>query len=219
MADSSNIIPFILQAEGGYVNNSADLGGETNKGITYATWQQYFGPTHNRFIAMSDADWQYIFVHGFWDTIMGDQIQSQSIADFMADFFWGSGYYAIRHLQMVLVDLGYQLTVDGQMGPKTLAAVNDADPQTLLDALKADRSAYYNAIVESNPSQAQFLQGWLNRLNNLYAQVSTYIGDAATAVVTTAQSNPGTTAVLFFCLHSAFMASIEYLAAGHKVFS
>lgn len=189
MADSSNIIPFILNAEGGYANNAADLGGETNKGITWATWQQYFGDTHDRFLAMSSDDWTYIFVTGFWNGIMGNQIASQSIADFMADFYWGSGSYAITILQTVLNQLGANLTVDGVMGPNTLAAVNATDPQTLLDALKAATAAYYQNIVASNPSQSVFLQGWLNRLNSLYSTVSAYISQ-----------NPGTSAgLVFFC--------------------
>lgn len=209
MAVSSNIIPFIKGAEGGWVNNPDDQGGETNKGITYATWEQFFGDTHDRFMAMSDADWAYIFLHGYWNAILGNQINSQAIADFLVDWYWGSGTYAVRHLQQVLNDLGYAVSIDGAMGPQTLAAVNAADPQTLLDALNANKAQFYQSIVDNDPSQAQFLQGWMNRLNSLYAQVSSYIGDIAT---------PGTSAVLlFFCLVSLATLHIGAIATSGNI--
>ena len=34
-------LKFVLQREGGYVNDPNDLGGETNKGITYRTYNAY----------------------------------------------------------------------------------------------------------------------------------------------------------------------------------
>lgn len=34
-------LKFVLQREGGYVNDPTDLGGETNKGITYRTYNAY----------------------------------------------------------------------------------------------------------------------------------------------------------------------------------
>ena len=36
-------LKFILQREGGYVNDPNDLGGETNKGITYRTYNACLG--------------------------------------------------------------------------------------------------------------------------------------------------------------------------------
>jgi lysozyme family protein len=212
MANYQNIISFILQAEGGFVNDPADQGGATNKGITYSTWKIIFGDTWNRFMAMSDADWQQIFVSLFWDGIKADQIQNQAIADFLVDWYWGSGIYAVGKdyygtaygVQPVLNSLGAQIAVDGQIGPQTLAAINAADSTALLDALRQNRSDFYNAIAQHNPSQNRFLVGWMNRLDSLYATVSTYVGD----VVTAATNNPGTTVTaLFFCLAASMWSA------------
>lgn len=35
------MLKFVLEKEGGYVNDPNDLGGETNKGITTATYNVY----------------------------------------------------------------------------------------------------------------------------------------------------------------------------------
>ncbi len=40
MASVDKLLPFILRWEGGFVNDPADLGGATNKGVTIATWRQ-----------------------------------------------------------------------------------------------------------------------------------------------------------------------------------
>lgn len=41
MANSSKLVPFILQWEGGFVNDPDDLGGATNKGITIGAFTEY----------------------------------------------------------------------------------------------------------------------------------------------------------------------------------
>jgi lysozyme family protein len=177
--DSSNdtsmqdIIDFIKAREGGYVNNPADDGGETNKGVTYATWCQFFGANaHDRFMAMSDADWSYIFTNGYWNAISGDQINSVMIANFLADWYWGSGSYAIGRtyygveygIQAVLNSLGANIAVDGGVGPMTLAAINAADVNALYSALVANRTAFYQALAANESNDALFLTGWENRI-------------------------------------------------------
>ena len=39
MANVDILLPFILKYEGGFVNDPADSGGATNKGVTIATWR------------------------------------------------------------------------------------------------------------------------------------------------------------------------------------
>ena len=171
MANPNNIVPFIMQAEGGYANNPADPGGETQKGITWNTWQAFFGNTHDRFIAMSVADWTAIYTKNYWNPIMGNQITSQRIADIAVDWAFNSGSgNVVKHIQHILVNtFSAAISVDGGMGPMTLTALNAADEPTLWNAIVADRIAFYNALVANNPSLNVFLKGWLNRVNNLVA--------------------------------------------------
>ena len=64
------------------------------------------------------------------------------------------------------------MTVDGSVGPKTLAALKPclSTPEhvravclTLLDV----RKAYFLRIVERDERQKKFLKGWMNRLAKL----------------------------------------------------
>lgn len=171
MANCNHIVPFILKAEGGYVNNPADPGGETNKGVTWNTWQTMFGNTHDQFMAMSQADWTTIFKKNYWDKILGDQITSQRIADIMVDWAYNSGPgTAVKHVQNILINTcSAAITTDGGIGPKTVAAINAADEPTVWNAIVADRIAFYNNLVAEKASLGQFLKGWLNRVNNIVA--------------------------------------------------
>lgn len=44
-----------------------------------------------------------------------------------------------------------------------VTALNYQDPARLLNKLKAQRAAYYQAIVSRRPNQQKFLRGWLRR--------------------------------------------------------
>jgi type VI secretion system secreted protein VgrG len=171
-----DIISFIKSHEGGWVNDPSDSGGETNKGVIYKTWCSVFGTNHHdRFMAMNNEDWYAIFKPNFWDKIRGDDIQSTAVANFLVDWFWGSGSYAIGlkyhgvqyGVQPVLNSLGASLVVDGDIGKNTLDAINSTDANTLLQALHDNRLAFYNSLADNSPKDQKFLTGWINRLNDL----------------------------------------------------
>ena len=98
----------------------------------------------------------------YWDRWRADEIRSQSVANILVDWVWGSGVNGIKIPQRVL-----GVTQDGIVGPKTLAAVNAQDPRAFFDRIKVEREAFLRRIVERNPSQNRFIRGWLNRLNDL----------------------------------------------------
>jgi lysozyme family protein len=174
MADYAELIPWIKSWEGGLSSAVTDYasaypvpdgsGNHTNKGITWQTWSSYFGSSPSsiaRFYAMSDADWAYIYKTGYWDRIQGDLINSQKIANTLADWAWGSGPgAAIMGLQAVLGNVA----VDGRMDKdgETLRAVNKANADNLYSKLVDYRRKYIEAI-----NQPANTQGWLNRLDSL----------------------------------------------------
>ena len=83
MANSSKLVPFILQWEGGFVNDPLDLGGATNKGITIGTFTEYKkrkglkAPTVQDLKNISDEDWHAVFKGLYWDRWKADDIKSQ----------------------------------------------------------------------------------------------------------------------------------------------
>ena len=72
-----------------------------------------------------------------------------------------------RQLQKALNSLGAKLTVDGAVGPKTLAAVEKVETDVLVVKYLEVREAFYRGLAKKNPRQKVFLKGWLNRLETI----------------------------------------------------
>lgn len=163
MAKAELLKDFILKWEGGFSDHPADRGGATNKGITLATFQQFYGKdsTVDDLCSMTDAQWLHIFKTGYWDRWKADEIESQSVANILVDWVWASGVYGIKEPQKLL-----GLTADGIVGSATLKAVNSQDAKEFFEKLKEARISFVERIVASNPSQKVFLNGWKNRIND-----------------------------------------------------
>ena len=166
MADVNKLAPFILQWEGGFVNDPDDLGGATNKGITLSTYESfcrrkgYPEPTVERLKNISQTDWIEILKTMYWDKWKADQIMNQSVANILVDWVWASGGYGIKRPQKIL-----GVKVDGMVGSLTISAVNACDSRELFYAIKSDRIKFIDEICESRPVNNKFKRGWLNRIN------------------------------------------------------
>lgn len=163
MAKAEILKPFILNWEGGFANVPGDRGGATNKGVTLATFRSVYGQgrTVTDLKRMTNKQWMHIFREYFWDKWKADNIQSQAIANLLVDWLWTSGSYGVKLPQKIL-----GVKIDGIVGPKTLAAINNyPDQQLLFNELWHEREAYFNRIGKG--TQAKFLKGWLNRLNGI----------------------------------------------------
>lgn len=172
MADFKSFFPTLLQHEGGFVNDPADPGGATNKGVTLATFnrcaQSLLGvaPSLATLRALTDEQAGKIYKALYWDAIRGDQIVLQPLADIVFDFYVNAGAQAVRLLQRVVNDLGAspQIAIDGVMGAGTMAALGKADAYAVYARYKQGRADYYKALADRRPSLAKFLKGWLNRV-------------------------------------------------------
>ncbi|MFR9603282.1 MAG: glycosyl hydrolase 108 family protein [Rikenellaceae bacterium] len=167
MADIETLAPFILSFEGGFVDHPNDRGGATNKGVTLSTWRSYGYDIDTDgdidvedLKSLSDREViDHILRPHYWDRCRADEIQDQSIANMVVDWVWGSGAWGIKHTQQVL-----GLERDGVVGPKTLEALNGDNPEAIFEALKRRREQHFRSIVDNDPSQGVFLNGWLRRL-------------------------------------------------------
>ena len=158
------IVNFFIKWEGGYVNDKNDKGGPINRGITLSTFRAYFGnnKTSNDLKNMSNTQWLYIFKQGFYDKIKCSEVKNENIQLIWCDWFWGSGSWGIKKVQTIV-----GVEDDGIVGEKTIEAINKYNPKDLFNKIKASRIAFYYAIVKNNPSQKKFLNGWLNRVNDI----------------------------------------------------
>ena len=168
MANSSKLIPFILQWEGGFVNDPDDLGGATNKGITIGTFTEYKkrkgqkAPTVEDLKNISDAEWHDVFKSLYWDRWKADDIKSQGVANILVDWVWASGVHGIKRPQRIL-----GVSSDGLVGSKTITAVNAMDAEKLFKMIKEDRVKFVDEICKARPANERFRKGWLNRINSI----------------------------------------------------
>lgn len=174
-------IAFTHKWEGGLsrdVNDSASKhpcptpyngksGWHTNVGITYETWESMFGSFNDhRFFAMSEKDWFDVFKTLYWDKVKGDQLPD-SIAIYVTGIAWGSGANrAGITLQTALRNLGEPITIDGDIGNKTIAATHRVNERMLFDELLREREKFFRNIAKPGSKNAKFLKGWLNRLED-----------------------------------------------------
>lgn len=166
MANSSKLVPFILQWEGGFVNDPDDLGGATNKGITIGAFTEYKKrkgqktPTVTDLKNISDAEWHDVFKSLYWDRWKADEIKSQSVANILVDWVWASGSHGIKRPQRLL-----GVKADGIVGKQTIAALNAMDAATLFKMIKDDRAKFIDEICKARPKNEKYRKGWMNRIN------------------------------------------------------
>src|SRR6266568_5254221 len=160
MASFEAFFPTVLKHEGGFVNDPADPGGATNKGITLGTFEasakKYLGiePTLANLQALTDEQAAKIYKPLYWDEVHGDEIGLQELADIVFDFQVNAGGSASKLLQRVLNELGARppLEVDGDIGPGTMTALKGMDQKAVYRRYKQGRIEYYQDLVAKRPA-------------------------------------------------------------------
>lgn len=170
MAKVELLAPKILKWEGLFVNDPDDLGGATNMGVTISTWKQVgydkdgdgdIDVQDLKKISVDDVTNRVLKPH-YWDRWQADKINNQSIANLLVDWVWSSGAWGIKQPQSL-----FGLTVDGIVGNKTIAYVNDyPDQKELFDKIMRSRYNFIDKICLSRRANMKFRRGWINRLND-----------------------------------------------------
>lgn len=140
--------------EGGYSNNPADPGGETMWGVTarVARANGYTGPMKDLPLERARA----IAKAEYWDKYRCGDMPSHEVAFEVLDAAYNGGHPA-EWLQEAA-----KVTVDGHIGPVTLAAVAAADQDDIVMRFDASRLEY---LAKQGPSAfAAFGRGWMNRI-------------------------------------------------------
>ena len=165
-------IPKILVHEGGFVNNPADPGGATNKGITIATFRRYIKPggTIADLKALTTAQATVVYKRQYWDAVLGDMLP-HGVDYTVADFAVNSGpSRAAKVLQKVV-----GVKQDGRIGPATLKAVNAMPAKEVIEQVNAKRLAFMKSI-KGGKLWKTFGRGWQRRVDDVYAQSMRDVG-------------------------------------------
>ncbi|NOI14818.1 glycoside hydrolase family 108 protein [Vibrio hepatarius] len=145
-----------LRADGGYVNDPEDAGGETKFGISKRAFP-------NRDIkALTIDDAVRIYYTNYWKPAYCHE-WSGAVALYMLDSAVQHGVgNAIRMLQEIS-----GCKPDGKVGPNTRAAVHGCDVEYLCARYGIRRGRFYARILKNNARQGRFIEGWYNRLVHL----------------------------------------------------
>lgn len=161
--NQQQVLSWTGLSEGGYVNHPDDPGGATNLGVTqrvYSAWRISHGlPARSvRHITQDEA--HRLFVEQYFEPVWFDKLPS-GVDYCQADYSINSGpHQATKDLQRVLVDLGNDIAVDGQMGVVTLAAVRSEDPALIVSAVCNRRLAFMKSLRH----WPTFKGGWERRV-------------------------------------------------------
>jgi len=168
------IINEIIRIEGGYVNNPSDSGGATRYGITEAVAREngYTGdmrelPKEIAFKIYEDKYWEPLYLSAI-------EMMSSGIAEELADTGVNMGVErAAKFLQRSLNVLNNKgkiypdLTVDSQLGVKTLRALGDylayrgtEGEHVLLKMLNSLQGSFYVVLSERREKDEAFVFGW-----------------------------------------------------------
>ena len=179
--DKANL-GYILRWEGGLSKHTRDSasrhpvpdgsGYHTNKGVTFRVFASIYGTSNtaiSRFYEMSHEDFKGIYSL-YWKGVKADSITSQIIAEYVADFAWGSGVSgASRQVQKWLKTQGYKIEVDGKIGNETVTAINhlikEKGEKAAFESLNAHRRHFLSGLKDFDV----FGKGWFNRLNDFIA--------------------------------------------------
>ncbi|HXH54259.1 MAG TPA: glycosyl hydrolase 108 family protein [Gammaproteobacteria bacterium] len=180
MSDFNLAISFVLKHEGGLSNNLADPGGITNYGVSLRFLKALGNnlppgviideqPTVDAFDVrnMNIAEARLLYKQDWWDKYQYGNINDQFLANKVFDIAINIGpAEAAKLLQKACSQLGSSLEVDGMLGSQSFTVINKLNASNLLTEFCKNVTFYYQALVKNNPNLSQFLQGWLNRVND-----------------------------------------------------
>jgi lysozyme family protein len=174
MADFETAVDITLQHEGGFFHNTV-TGEVVNHGVTlqFVRSSGYKPDADEDFIQnLSVAEASQIYQTYFWDRYHIGFIDDQDLANKAFDLTVNMGPGGPNHpgalalLQSAVNACGGQCTVDGILGPISIAQINALDPRALLAQYKQLVTQRYTAIATGNADLAGDLKGWLARLNS-----------------------------------------------------
>jgi lysozyme family protein len=162
-SEIEDILNGVLEREGWpeYVDHPQDRGGPTKGGITLRTLNQWRHHQVNRqeLQRLEKSEALHILERRYVDSNGIGKIPDKALRVQVIDSAVLSGpVLSAKDLQRVL-----EVTMDGIIGPKTLAALSDREIAGVRNGLAVVRSLRLVRFTQHHPEQLVFLTGWLNR--------------------------------------------------------
>ena len=155
MSKFDEIIEVVLEHEGGYVNDPKDPGGETNFGIA----KRSHPDVDIKNLTKEGA--KEIYKEVYWDKNKVESLP-RDLWHIYFDMCVNQGKSrAVKIIQRAVNGKGGSLTVDGGMGPMTIASIFKSNVE--LDRIRAYRVKYYSDLVTRKPDLERFYFGWFKR--------------------------------------------------------
>ena len=151
-------IDHTLQEEGGFVNHPSDPGGMTNLGVTKAVWEEWVGhPVDEKIMReLTPERVAPLYKRKYWDACNCDNLPL-GIDYLVFDFAVNAGVG--RSAKTLQTAIG--CVPDGAIGPNTMAAINKADPKSLIDKFSTAKTNFYQSLK----TFSVFGKGWLRRVD------------------------------------------------------
>ncbi len=179
MISVREIAEEIVAREGGFVNDPDDPGGATNFGVTIHTMRR-LGLDLDRDGDVDVADVQTltraqaveIFIEHYFHRPQINTLP-ETVQASVFDMYVNAGGNAVKLLQRLLRDMGFEVTVDGVIGPLTATAAKAAagkGPEQFGDAYGIARRNYYFRLGDRRPASRKYARtqeggkgGWIRR--------------------------------------------------------
>lgn len=183
----------IVAREGGYVNDPDDPGGATKYGVTIHTMRR-LGIDLDRDGTITAEDVKRLTRSKAVEIFLNHYFLKPRIAELPAmlhetvfDMYVNAGANAVRILQRMLNKMGDSVSVDGAIGPQTIAACARAAaqaPDHIVDAYGIGRRNYYFNIADHRPASRKYARtraggkgGWIKRAEE-FISVRYHLSDA-----------------------------------------
>lgn len=188
MAIFENCIGYLLTNEGGYQSNPNDSGNwvngvnlGTNYGISAPKAVEFgWNPTESLRLLTEDFA-KYVYKTDFWPGLEG--INSDAIAAKILDMRVSGKRRADRYIQQGLVGMGWNIAIDGVIGPQTRDALNRENESRVMEMLKKQHAQIYSDSAAKYPSQIEFLGGWLKRAAKSPMIVAAVVGSLGVGTI------------------------------------
>jgi lysozyme family protein len=163
--------------EGNYSLLTYDKGGETYGGITRFFNPEWIGWEEiDRVKNDSTIEWntriesveKYVkdYYYNVWFIEGFNKIREPLVAIYLFDYR-NTGPISYKHLNKVLKNNGYDVSIKFELDQEIIDAINCMDPFTLVSDLKEIRKEYYERVARRNPELEIYLNGWINRASSI----------------------------------------------------